>query len=94
MPRRASLKYQRILLKLSGEALAGDGGHGFDFQTIADLLRATGRKSPIELLAAAAERVLVGHVAERDDAVAGGGKIGLVAVETFRQRQDVGRNVA
>jgi uridylate kinase len=40
MPRRASLKYQRILLKLSGEALAGDGGHGFDFQTIAGYARA------------------------------------------------------
>jgi uridylate kinase len=40
MPRRASLKYQRILLKLSGEALAGDGGHGFDFHTIAGYARA------------------------------------------------------
>ena len=35
MARTPSLAYQRILLKLSGEALAGDGGHGFDFQTIA-----------------------------------------------------------
>lgn len=34
MPRSTPLKYQRILLKLSGEALAGNGGHGFDFQTI------------------------------------------------------------
>ena len=34
MPPAAPLKYQRILLKLSGEALAGSGGHGFDFHTI------------------------------------------------------------
>ena len=34
MPPAVPLKYQRILLKLSGEALAGSGGHGFDFQTI------------------------------------------------------------
>jgi uridylate kinase len=27
-------KYKRILLKLSGEALAGDKGHGFDFDVI------------------------------------------------------------
>ena len=26
--------YKRILLKLSGEVLAGDKGHGFDFDTI------------------------------------------------------------
>jgi uridylate kinase len=30
----AELKYQRILLKLSGEALAGDKGFGFDFEVI------------------------------------------------------------
>jgi uridylate kinase len=30
----AKLKYPRILLKLSGEALAGDKGFGFDFDTI------------------------------------------------------------
>ena len=40
MPRPSPLKYQRILLKLSGEALAGDGGHGFDFQTITGYARA------------------------------------------------------
>ena len=34
MPPAVPLKYKRILLKLSGEALAGSGGHGFDFQTI------------------------------------------------------------
>ena len=34
MPRSTPLTYERILLKLSGEALAGSGGHGFDFQTI------------------------------------------------------------
>ena len=27
-------KYKRILLKLSGEVLAGEQGHGFDFDTI------------------------------------------------------------
>jgi len=30
----AELKYPRVLLKLSGEALAGDRGFGFDFDTI------------------------------------------------------------
>jgi uridylate kinase len=30
----AALKYPRILLKLSGEALAGEKGFGFDFETI------------------------------------------------------------
>ena len=30
----ADLKYPRVLLKLSGEALAGDKGFGFDFETI------------------------------------------------------------
>jgi uridylate kinase len=33
----AELKYQRILLKLSGEALAGDKGFGFDFDVITHL---------------------------------------------------------
>jgi uridylate kinase len=40
MPRTATLTYRRILLKLSGEALAGDGGHGFDFDTIMSYARA------------------------------------------------------
>ena len=30
----AELRYPRVLLKLSGEALAGDRGFGFDFETI------------------------------------------------------------
>lgn len=34
MARLPALKYRRILLKLSGEALAGDRGVGFDFQVI------------------------------------------------------------
>lgn len=29
-----SLKYKRVLLKLSGEALAGEAGHGIDFDTV------------------------------------------------------------
>ncbi|MEP7346021.1 MAG: UMP kinase, partial [Gemmatimonadaceae bacterium] len=29
-----ALKYQRILLKLSGEALAGEKGFGFDFDRV------------------------------------------------------------
>ena len=29
-----ALKYKRILLKLSGEALAGEAGHGIDFDTV------------------------------------------------------------
>ena len=31
------LRYRRILLKLSGEALAGDKGFGFDFSTVGRL---------------------------------------------------------
>ncbi len=34
-----ALKYPRVLLKLSGEALAGDKGFGFDFDTIRDFAR-------------------------------------------------------
>ena len=30
----AELKYPRVLLKLSGEALAGHKGYGFDFETV------------------------------------------------------------
>ncbi|MEA3244607.1 MAG: UMP kinase [Gemmatimonadota bacterium] len=40
MARAPKLTYRRILLKLSGEALAGAGGHGFDFQTITGYARA------------------------------------------------------
>ncbi|MCC7196260.1 MAG: UMP kinase [Gemmatimonadaceae bacterium] len=40
MVRVPKLTYRRILLKLSGEALAGAGGHGFDFQTITGYARA------------------------------------------------------
>ncbi|MCX5755555.1 MAG: UMP kinase [Gemmatimonadetes bacterium] len=40
MPRSTPLKYQRILLKLSGEALAGSGGHAFDFATITGYAKA------------------------------------------------------
>lgn len=40
MPRSRSLTYRRILLKLSGEALAGNGGHGFDFQIMTGYARA------------------------------------------------------
>ena len=29
-------KYKRVLLKLSGEVLSGDKGHGFDFNVIED----------------------------------------------------------
>jgi uridylate kinase len=36
-PDDAPLAYRRILLKLSGEALAGDKGLGFDFETITRL---------------------------------------------------------
>ena len=34
MPQRDALRYPRVLLKLSGEALAGDRGVGFDFDRI------------------------------------------------------------
>lgn len=33
------LKYPRVLLKLSGEALAGGRGFGFDFDTMRDFAR-------------------------------------------------------
>ena len=29
--------YKRLLLKLSGEVLAGEAGHGFDFNVINDV---------------------------------------------------------
>lgn len=32
-------KYKRVLLKLSGEALAGSLGHGIDFDTVMDIVR-------------------------------------------------------
>jgi uridylate kinase len=35
----SALKYPRVLLKLSGEALAGDKGFGFDFDTIREFAR-------------------------------------------------------
>ncbi len=35
----ADLRYRRILLKLSGEALAGEKGFGFDFDTISKFAR-------------------------------------------------------
>ena len=31
--------YKRLLLKLSGEVLAGEAGHGFDFNVIKVFLR-------------------------------------------------------
>ena len=34
-----TLKYPRVLLKLSGEALAGDKGFGIDFDTIREFAR-------------------------------------------------------
>ena len=33
------LKYKRILLKLSGEALAGSVGHGIDFDTVMEICK-------------------------------------------------------
>jgi uridylate kinase len=36
-PTPAGVKYPRVLVKLSGEALAGDRGVGFDFETISRL---------------------------------------------------------
>lgn len=34
-----TLKYKRVLLKLSGEALAGEVGHGIDFDTVVDICK-------------------------------------------------------
>lgn len=39
MSDNSGLKYKRILLKLSGEALAGDKGQGFDFPTVENICR-------------------------------------------------------
>ncbi len=36
---KVNMKYQRILLKLSGESLAGDKGHGIDFERVLDICR-------------------------------------------------------
>ena len=43
--------YRRILLKLSGEALAGDTGNGYDIPTVASFCRqiGTARKSGIQI---------------------------------------------
>ena len=38
-------RYKRILLKLSGEVLAGDAGHGFDFDVIGDICKSIKRIS-------------------------------------------------
>ena len=32
-------KYKRVLLKLSGESLAGKAGHGIDFDTVLDICK-------------------------------------------------------
>ena len=34
-----SIKYQRVLIKLSGEALAGDKGFGLDYPTVLEICR-------------------------------------------------------
>lgn len=39
MSDNSGLKYKRILLKLSGEALAGDKGQGLDFPTVENICR-------------------------------------------------------
>ena len=36
-----SVKYKRVLLKLSGEALSGDKGFGLDMDTIQTILKAS-----------------------------------------------------
>ncbi len=35
----AQSKYKRVLVKLSGEALAGESGHGIDFKVLGDIVR-------------------------------------------------------
>ena len=39
--------YKRILLKLSGEVLAGDQGHGFDFEVINSICTAVKKVSDL-----------------------------------------------
>ena len=34
-----ALKYKRVLLKLSGESLAGKAGHGIDFDTVLEICK-------------------------------------------------------
>lgn len=35
----STIKYKRILLKLSGESLAGEKGYGIDPQTVSDICK-------------------------------------------------------
>ena len=46
-------KYKRVLLKLSGEALAGQAGHGIDFDTVMDICK------PVKALAVLGVQVAV-----------------------------------
>ena len=39
----AKPKYERVLLKISGEALAGERRNGLDFSVISEVCRAVGR---------------------------------------------------
>ena len=59
----------------------GLDAQGVDVEAVADLPGAAQFQDLIDLLAAAAERVLVGHVAQRNDAVAVAREIGLVALQ-------------
>ena len=43
----AELRYQRVLLKISGEALAGERGLGFDFDTMDRIAVITRVSSPL-----------------------------------------------
>ena len=43
---RERMAYQRVLLKLSGEALMGDQGHGIDPAIVNAIRQATGRELP------------------------------------------------
>ena len=43
----AKPKYKRVLLKISGEALAGEKHSGLDFKVISDVSRAVGKCAEI-----------------------------------------------
>ena len=39
MKKKSQARYHRILLKLSGEALGGEGGHSIDAEAVHDIAR-------------------------------------------------------
>ena len=57
-------KFNRILLKLSGEVLAGEQGHGFDFDVIETICDSIAASSSEEAISGEAVRAAPWTVAE------------------------------